>query len=125
MAISIENAKRFLEERKIKRKLILQSKYNAAVRDFEKIKDMIIKKYNPKRIYQWGSLMDQSKFRENSDIDIAIEGINDPETFFKLYGDAEKMTNFSLDLLDIDKIAPEFSQIIKSKGKIVYERENK
>jgi predicted nucleotidyltransferase len=122
MAISIKNAKRFLAERKKRRKSILQNKYECAVRDFERIKAMIVERYNPKRIYQWGSLLDESKFREYSDIDIAIEGINDPETFFNIYADAEKLTSLPLDLLDIDKVATEFSQIIKSKGIIVYER---
>ncbi len=122
MPVLIENARRFLSGRQERRNRILDDKYECAVSDFNKIKGMIVERYNPRRIYQWGSLLDRSHFREYSDIDIAVEGVNDPESFFKMYGDAEKLTSFPLDLLDIEKIPTEFAEIIKSKGKIVYER---
>ena len=86
---------------------------------------MIVDRYSPNRIYQWGSLLDRRLFRDYSDIDIAVEGIDDAETFFQMFGDAEKLTDFPLDLLDINRIEPEFAEIIKRKGKIVYELGNK
>ena len=122
MTVSIEKSKKFLEEKKEKVQKELDKKYACALRDFENIKKMIIENYNPKRIYQWGSLLDRGKFKDYSDIDIAVEGIDDAETFFKMYGNAEKLTDFSLDLLDINKIEPEFADLIKIKGKVVYER---
>jgi len=50
-----------------------------------------------------------------------VEGVNEPEQFFKIYGEAEKLTDFPLDLLDINLIEPEFADIIKQKGVQVYE----
>lgn len=120
--VSIEKAREFLALKERRRTAALDRLYKRASRDFEAIKQMIIERYRPQRIYQWGSLLNRKKFREYSDIDIAVEGVNEPNLFFKMFGDAERLTDFPLDLLDINKIAPEFSAIIKHKGIIVYER---
>ena len=117
-------ARDFLLRKKQRRQTKLARRYEQAVHDFEAIKNMIIEHYRPERIWQWGSLLDRAKFREYSDIDIAVEGVNEAEEFFKMFGDAERLTNFPLDLIDINKIAPEFAALIKSKGKIVYESGN-
>ncbi len=98
--------------------------FEQAQRDFEAIKEMITSQYRPLRIYQWGSLLDRSKFKDYSDIDIAVEGVNDPERFFRLFGEAEKITRFPLHLVDYGRLDPEFADIIKRKGRVVYERGN-
>lgn len=124
MKVSIEKARAFLEEKECKKKEMLDLLYDRAIRDFDAIKEMIIERYQPRRIYQWGSLLDRSSFRDYSDIDIAVEGVDEPARFFKMYGEAEKLTDFPLDLLDINCIEPEFSDIIKQKGVQVYECED-
>ena len=70
---------------------------------------------------QWGSLLDLEQFDENSDIDIAIEGITEAERYFALLGDAMEMTRFPLDIIQLEKIEPEFAELILLKGKIIYE----
>lgn len=120
--VNLEKARAFLDQKRRVKEQAVGQLYDQAVRDFTAIKQMIVERYHPLRIYQWGSLLDRSKFREYSDIDIAVEGVDNPEHFFKMYGEAEKMTNFPLDLLDYGKIAPEFVEIIKRKGVRVYER---
>ena len=60
---------------------------------------MIIDKHTPSKIWQWGSLLHPENFREYSDIDIALEGVKDVESFFALYGDAMKMTDFRLHIM--------------------------
>lgn len=84
--------------------------------------DMIIRRFNPVRVYQWGSLLDPDRFDENSDIDIAVEGIGGPEQFFSLYNTAAEMTSFPLDLVEIDKVDDLSRESILSKGKVCYER---
>ncbi len=61
-------------------------------------------------------------FRDYSDIDIAVEGITDPQAFFLMLGDAQALTHFPLDLVQIEKIAPEHAEDIRQQGKIAYER---
>ena len=124
MDVSIEKAKAFLEQKERKKKEMLDLLFVRAIRDFDAIKQMIIDSYHPRRIYQWGSLLDRSIFREYSDIDIAVEGVNEAERFFRMYGEAEKLTSFPLDLLDINRIEPEFADRIKQKGVQVYECED-
>lgn len=121
MQVSIEKARMFLKEKERKKTILLDALYERAIRDFNAIKEMIIERYQPRHIYQWGSLLERSLFREYSDIDIAVEGVDDAEQFFKMYGDAERLTNFPLDLLDLNRIEPDFSAGIKQKGVQVYE----
>lgn len=52
---------------------------------------MIIEKYSPLKIMQWGSLLNRDLFTEISDIDIAVEGIASAEQYFKLLKDAESL----------------------------------
>ncbi len=83
---------------------------------------MIISEYNPTRIYQWGSLLVPEQFDENSDIDIAVEGINDPHTWFAMLGKAMEISTFPLDIVDIGTIEPAHAEYTRKRGKLVYER---
>ena len=116
-------ARQFLEKKERDRVQLLDERYNQARRDFQKIIDFIIERYHPKRIYQWGSLLNRENFTEISDIDIALEGITSAEQIFDIYGAIMNMSDFSIDLIQIEKIEPEFAELIKAKGKIVYERD--
>ncbi|WP_017293680.1 nucleotidyltransferase family protein [Geminocystis herdmanii] len=93
--------------------------WQQAQQDAEYIIMMIINKYTPKRIIQWGSVLESKHFSEASDIDIAVEGINSIE-FMRLLKEAEDMTNFSLDLIRWENVDGSFQKILLRKGKIVY-----
>ena len=67
--------------------------------------------------------MSRAHFSFISDIDIAVEGITSAEAFFAMYGDAEALTNFPLDIVQIEKIEKLHAQSIREKGRVVYERE--
>ncbi len=84
---------------------------------------LIARNYNPRRIYQWGSLLRPGAFKPYSDIDIAIEGVTDAERFFGLLGEVQTLSRFPLDIVQLEKIAPEYADDIRRHGKIVYERE--
>lgn len=120
-----KKARQFLENKEEKREIILNERYRRAQHDFQRIIKKILDNCYPKRIYQWGSLLNRKSFTEISDIDIALEGITSAAEFFKIYGDIMNMTNFSIDLIQIEKIEPEFAELIKEKGIIVYERKRK
>lgn len=122
--IDIEKARGFLLDRERKRLEALRKRFREAQSDFKKIVTMIKERYKPLRIYQWGSLLDEEHFSEISDIDLAIEGITSAEEFFKLYGDAEKLTSFPIDIVQIEKIEPEFRELIVKRGRLIYERKS-
>lgn len=93
-----------------------------ARKDFDRITAEIVKRFDPARIYQWGSLIDGGHFSEISDIDIAVEGILDPQTFSRLLGCAEDMSRFPLDIVQIEHVHPAYAELIRKRGRIVHER---
>lgn len=121
-SVNIEKARDFLKRKEQRRKEYLQERYKKAQSEFHNILTLIIEKYNPKRIYQWGSLLYPERFSEISDIDIAVEGIDNYETFSRMYGETEQLSSLPLDLIEIDKIHPLQADSIRKQGKVVYER---
>ncbi len=110
-----------LHHRILEKERKLAERYQAATYDASMIMHYIAEHYRPSRIYQWGSLVSGSHFSELSDIDIGIEGIHDPATFFRIIADAEKMTAFPLDIVQMETIDPLFAEGIRKKGHCVYE----
>ncbi|OGJ87537.1 MAG: hypothetical protein A2487_16675 [Candidatus Raymondbacteria bacterium RifOxyC12_full_50_8] len=99
------------------RGLFLQAANDAAA-----IIRLIIEKYSPRRIYQWGSLLNPGAFRDYSDIDIAVEGLPTPTAILSILRDAGNLTRFSLDLVELEKIDPLHAESIRRKGRLVYEQ---
>ena len=116
------SARRFLHLREEARREALQRRLQAARRDFDRIVDLVVEKYHPTRIYQWGSLLHPRAFSERSDIDIAVEGIASSEDFLALCGEACELTGFELDLVQIEKAYPAHAASIRERGRLIYER---
>ncbi len=98
-----------------------KSLFQEATVECENIINMLKDKYNPEKIYQWGSLLKPANFKDYSDIDIAVEGLTAKE-FFAAFGDAMEMTSFPLDLVDINDVAESHLDSIVKEGKLVYEK---
>ena len=124
MTVNIKKAKENLKKKHALREKQLDKLYAKAVSDFNSIVTMIIKKYDPVKIIQWGSLLDRSYFKEYSDIDIAVEGIPSTEKFFALVKDAEALTDLPLDIVQLEKIEPVHKESILKKGKVLYDHGN-
>jgi predicted nucleotidyltransferase len=118
----IDAAARKLRDRRVKRRRDLLRLHGEAQQDATAIIDMIKRRFNPRRIYQWGSLLDPGTFDENSDIDIAVQGIESVQAFSDLLGAAMKMTRFPLDIVDFDTIDDLSRASILNLGMIVHER---
>lgn len=121
--INLHKVRAFLAEKKKKRKQRIELRFRSATDDFKKIVDLIIRKYRPPRIYQWGSLIHKKNFSEISDIDIGVEGLSGPEEYFAILGDIMKITNLPVDFIEVDKISDDTAASIKAGGRIVYERD--
>jgi len=120
--VDIEEVRGFLDHRAKLHKKLLKKLFDRAQRDFDKIIQRITNKYEPLRIYQWGSLLHPEDFSEISDIDIAVEGITSTEQFFSLLSAADELTDFPLDIVELEKIHPLHAESIRKKGRLVYER---
>ncbi len=121
--VDIQKARENLEKRAEIRRSRNLKLHAAAVEDSKRIIEMIAADYKPRWIIQWGSVLDSRNFNSYSDIDIAVEGITEAETFFRLLGDAMAMTSFPLHIVQIEKIEPEYAESILERGKVVYERQ--
>ena len=118
----IQKAREFIQK---KRANILREKhqrFEKAWHDFDNIVALLIKRYDLKEIYQWGSLLDRKYFSEISDIDIAVEGVKSAEQYFQMIGEAMELTDFPLDLVDIEKVDPIYAESIRKRGRLIYER---
>ena len=100
----------------------LDARFQRAQDDFQRILDMAISEYAPERIYQWGSLLDRNLFTEMSDIDMAMEGLRHAEDIFGLAARADAISSLPVDIVEMERIEPEFAELIRRKGRVVYER---
>lgn len=119
--IDLDAVRAFLRNKDTARSSMLNERFAQAADDFQKITDMIVERFRPARIYQWGSLLDRVRFSEISDIDIAVEGLRGPGEFFALLGAASPLTDFPLDIVEMERIGDDNARYIREFGRIVYE----
>ena len=74
--VDLDRVRAFLAEKERRRRLAVDERYARATRDARAIVSEIAAQVNPRRIYQWGSLLNRDRFSEISDLDIAVEGLN-------------------------------------------------
>ncbi|MFP4681499.1 MAG: nucleotidyltransferase family protein [Chitinispirillaceae bacterium] len=91
-----------------------------ALSEVEHISGILSEKYGVRKIILFGSLLDEDRFGERSDIDIAVEGL-DESAYFKALGKILMASSFSVDLVPIED-ASELLLKRLEKGKVVYER---
>jgi len=101
----------------------LLAKASQAQADFCLIREMLIRDYQPRRIYQWGSLLRPERFQEISDIDSAVEGWTDPMMGLHALDDACRLTQFPVDLVELERIHPAHADTIRKEGRMVYDRD--
>jgi len=77
--------------------------------DIEKASE-ILKKHGCTDIYIFGSIAD-GKFNENSDIDIAVKGLED-SLFFRVLAELNNTLSSPIDLIDLDDKQNRFAQFI-------------
>ena len=77
----------------------------------------IAKAYNAKKIFLFGSCLNELK--NAHDIDIAVQGIP-PDKFFKMYGEILSSINSKIDLLPMEDLRKHFISRIIENGKLLY-----
>lgn len=122
--IDVQECRRTLDRRLAARRDRDRRLWTTAQDDARRAIDHIARSYQPERIIQWGSVLDADRFGPRSDIDIAVEGDLDAAAWFRLLGEVREMTRFAVDIVDLRHIEPEFAEIIKMKGAVVYERDS-
>ena len=110
----------FLRRREAERQRMLDQRFQVAWREFHRIVEMIAAEFAPRHIWQWGSLLHQDRFSERSDIDIALEGLGAAERLFQVYACAEELSTFPLDIVELERIEPEYAHLIRTTGRLVH-----
>jgi uncharacterized protein len=101
-------------------KLRSQRFLNARVA-LKKAVDVLVKKYNVRRIMLIGSLLDKERFGFHSDIDLCIEGLSD-KLYFKAVGELLLTSDeFEIDIIPFENLPPEMRELIK-RGEVIYEK---
>ena len=93
------------EEREKLRKLILQ--------DVNKTLQLLMEKYTWKEIYLFGSLVQEGRFQPNSDVDIAVRGLNKFD-YYAFIGEVSEILNRRVDVIRLEEC--HFSNSIVKKG---------
>ena len=122
MAIDLDRARAFQAAKERRRRARIQKRFERATRDAGAIIAAIAEQVNPRRIYQWGSLLDRSRFSEISDIDIAVEGLRGPAEFFRTLGIAMDGTTLPVDVIELEKVPEDIAERIRTRGALVHER---
>lgn len=122
MAVDIDRARRNYQERIDEQSAARRKRWERARDEADHIVRHIAEHFAPKRIIQWGSVLRPERFTEISDIDVAVEGISDPDVWSRMERDVERMATIPLDLVRFEHIHPEHQKQILRRGKVVYER---
>jgi predicted nucleotidyltransferase len=101
------------------RQKALDERFQAAWAGFRSVVSMIEAEFKPARIWQWGSLLDRPRFSEISDIDIGVEGLGSADRFFRLVEKAGALTRMPLDIVELERLEPEFANLVRTRGRIV------
>ena len=120
--VDLCRARAFLADREDRRRERLDERYAQATRDARAIVSEVAAQVNPRRIYQWGSLLDRKRFSEISDLDIAVEGLNGPAEFFRVLGIAMNATVLPVDVVELEKLPADVAERIRTRGVLVHER---
>ena len=120
--VDLDRVRAFLADKERRRRLAVDERYARATRDARAIVSEIVAQVNPRRIYQWGSLLDRERFTEISDLDIAVEGLNGPAEFFRILGIAMTGTALPVDIVELEKVPADVAERIRRRGMLVHER---
>ncbi|MCY4222766.1 MAG: hypothetical protein OXC25_09340 [Thiotrichales bacterium] len=122
--IDLDQVRMFLADREQRRRAQVDERYAQATRDMRAIVSEVAEQVNPRRIYQWGSLLDRRRFSEISDLDIAVEGLNGPAEFFQVLGIAMNGTTLPVDVVELEKVPADVAERIRTRGALVHERKD-
>lgn len=120
--IDLERVRAFLKAKEERRQARIDALFERATREAAAIIAQIARELKPRRIYQWGSLLDRARFTEISDIDIAVEGLRGPEEFFRAVGIALDGATVHVDMVEMEKLRTDVAEYIRRWGKVVHER---
>ncbi len=102
------------------RRRYCRERRNEAHEEAEKLAARITGYPGVSKIMLFGSVLKEDRFREDSDIDLAVWGLR-PRDYFKALSDLENHSSFPVDLIPMEDARPYIAKRVE-KGEILYER---
>ncbi|MFH0925762.1 MAG: nucleotidyltransferase domain-containing protein [bacterium] len=98
-----------------------EKRYTSAKIIIQKLLEILVKKYDVKKVVLIGSCLNEKKFNFHSDIDLVVKGLPD-NAYFKAVGELLIAAGeFEVDIIPIENANERMQQYIKQ-GDILYEK---
>lgn len=91
------------------------------IREAERLSQQLVKNFGVEAIYLFGSLAWGDIFTPETDIDLAVAGLP-AARYLEALSFLERISDFPIDLVDLNNVSEEFSRRIVTEGKLLYER---
>jgi predicted nucleotidyltransferase len=92
-----------------------------ARQEAQQMADVLVQQFGATQVILFGSLA-KGRFTAESDIDLAVEGI-EPVQFFAALASANRLTNRWVDLKPLEALEPYFYQRVMETGEVLYARD--
>lgn len=109
----------YWRERRAKQKAQNQRMVLQARSQLVDIVNILVEKFQVTKVIVFGSLV-KDKFTAESDIDIAVEGI-DKKDFFRALSEVNRQTDRWVDLKPLEDLEPHFRKRVFETGECIYE----
>ncbi|ERT04479.1 nucleotidyltransferase domain protein [Lyngbya aestuarii BL J] len=109
----------YWRKRQAKQKAQNQRMVQQARSQLVDIVNVLVEKFQVTKVIVFGSLV-KDKFTAESDIDLAVEGINKTD-FFAALSEVNRQTDRWVDLKPIEDLDPHFRQRVFETGECIYE----
>ena len=85
-----------------------------------RVAQVLVRDFGARRVYLYGSLAQEDGFHQQSDVDLAVEGIA-PQRFFKVWASAGVHSSVPIDLVDLDEVGDKMRRLILEYGELLCE----
>lgn len=116
----IRKYKRHWDEKAAKDKIARIKLRQEALKISKRLSDILAGEFGAKKVVLFGSVLSEEYFKEDSDIDIAVEGLC-PEMYFSAIARLMMESSFNVDLKPMEDLSLLLRQRI-AKGKVLYEK---
>ncbi len=116
---TVEKYRLARQKRAEEAKLQNESRRQLALQRGRELSTMLRDRFAAKKVVLFGSVLSSERFKENSDIDLAVEGI-EPENYFSALADCQT-GDFPVDLIEIATATRLMKERI-ARGMVLYER---
>jgi uncharacterized protein len=112
--------KHYWEKKAVEEHITREGLRRDAMKTAAKMKDILVKEFSVSKVILFGSILEEGKFKEDSDIDLAVEGLS-KSTYFEALARLIMRSPFAIDLKPLEDVSALLKKRIM-RGRILYEK---